>query len=499
MIILVLSLAWVLLAFGIPVSFHWPLGAHMAFILNLSLWSAVAGGLVWGMAASPRSSVARTGMVLFFGSLLLGVCAWLGGTVPLRAADYHKLSGGVDPREVGLEFLQRPDDLLRVSTRSMAWQVANKALGGEISLDGRTVQLTSQFEIDADRGTLLRLDDSSHRGLYWIFVLDYSGLFASWDLPWVPGYVLLSATDPQARAELVTDRQFRYTPNAFFTRNLSHHVYWAHPDLEAEESHLELDDAGRAWWITSYSSPKVAWGGYDLSHVSLTDPETGTETFVTWDQWLERRAEYAWVDRVVPETIAARRLDRWWSLAGGWLNSLGLPGTNVLQRTPYSGNELWFLPLADRSVWLSGITSMNNKDYSLVNFSTIDTRTGTLAYVKVRGTEEDGAVRMTQGALGADASIWRPVLPTPVVLDGRAWWTLMVVDNQDLFRAVALLPLDSTNEVYFGSSFADAKEKAGQGPALTGDAESEPLVTLTLTAEEVYLLRQILKKLEAQP
>jgi len=229
----------------------------------------------------------------------------------------------------------------------------------------------------------------------------------------------------------------------------------------------------------------------------VLNPETGDETAMTWDQWLARKGEFAWLDRVVPEAVAARRLDQWWSLGNGWLNALGFPGANVLQRTPYSGNELWFLPLAKSNVWLSGITSMNNKDYSLVNFSLIDTRTGDLSYIKVKGTEEDGAVKMAQGALGADSSIWKPVLPTPIVFEGKPWWSLMIVDSQDLFRAVALLPLDSTNEVYFGNSLADAMVKAGLGePQAAGPSPAaEASVTLTLTATEAALLKQLLRRL----
>jgi hypothetical protein len=494
----IIVVSWFVLVAGIPALMHWPWGAHAGFLYNALLWLAVAGATLMGMAKQ-RNGTGTLGLVLLVGSPLAMAALWLLSSVPLRAGDYHQLAGGAAPTEATLDTLKRPEQLVRVSTRDMAWQMANKALGGEITLDGRTVQLTSQFEIVAEKGTLLRLDDKEHQGLYWIFVLDYSGLFAALDLPWVPGYVLLSATDPQARAELVTDRKFRYSPNAFWDRSVDFQVYWRHLGEKVEETHLELDQAGKAWWITAYSKPAVGVDNYVLSSVSLLDPETGAETSFSWEQWLAQADQYPWLDRVVPEVIAARRLDQWWALGGGWLNSLGFPGVNVLQRTPYSGNELWFLPLEKRSVWLSGITSMNNQDYSLVNFSVIDTRTGQLNFVKVKGTEEDGAVKMAQGALGADSSIWRPVLPTPVVFEGKPWWSLMIVDSQNLFRAVALLPLDSTNEVYFGNSLADAMAKAGVGGGSQGldQPATEDTVTLTLTVQEAAVLKQVLQRLNA--
>lgn len=511
-----------LLATGWSWLWQIPQGFHGDY---LGLWFWLGGfALVIDMAvlskmrAPGKGLAALTWLGLLTVIIVIGMSSW-----PLFSAQaYYELGrrAGLND-EAPLSLLERPDNLVRATTRTMAFQVVNKFQGVPITVEGQTFPLSSVYSLDEFNGTLLHLKTSRHQGLYWIFPIDFTGFFQWLAFGTAPGYALVKADDPNPVPELVLDRNFKYTRNAGWFDNLHWLVYSRHPGYAQGGAHLELDPDDKAWWVVSLTLPRIGPGGYDLARVVLVDPETGAERVYEYEAFVaaHKSGELSWISRVVPEPLAASRIDWVSSLADGFWNSLGLPGRNVLMRTGYEGSELWFLPMGERNVWLTGMTSLTGNDQSIVNFTLMDTITGELWRLPLQGTDENGAVAVVQGALGAEAAVWTPVLPNPVLVGGLPYWHVIITDSQHIYRRSALLRIDQPLRVTFGESWADARNRVlrSQGaeatrsdaalnagsPADSASSGASPSpssgrVTLELSADEAALLRRVLESLQEQ-
>src|SRR5690606_3302051 len=67
--------------------------------------------------------------------------------------------------------------------------------------------------------------------LYWVSPIEYANVWRWLRADHVPGYIMVSAEDPNGEARLVDDYEMKYVPSAFFHKNLERHVRQTYGDI----------------------------------------------------------------------------------------------------------------------------------------------------------------------------------------------------------------------------------------------------------------------------
>ncbi len=317
-------------------------------------------------AAERRSLLLAAGWPVI-GAVLLAI-RFASSWAAFRAPEYVALIGEVQ-RSDWAKDVQRADPRhIRLVPQEMAHWLANKQLGEAPGAVG------SQFQIAEESLTLQMI-----RGeLWYVAPLDFKD-FGAWQSAGAsPGYVMVHAEDPLRQVIVVTDRKFTYTPNACFGNNLERHLWtagWRTKGLT--DWSLEIDEAGKAWWIVSVYEPTIGWKGERVLGVVIVDPENGDTAFHAVGDVPH------WVDRVFPKAFVQRYISSWGAYSNGWLNGWWYKKDVTEPETPsivYGADG--------EPYWVTGVTSTNEHDESLVGLMYTHTRTGkSVFYRAVGGTD----------------------------------------------------------------------------------------------------------------
>jgi len=137
--------------------------------------------------------------------------------------------------------------------------------------------------------------------LQWVAPLEFAGPLQWFLRRSTPGVVIVSATDPEAAAELRQRAPMRYVPSALLNERLERHVWLRYGTEQLLESSLQLDDAGAPMYVCALGRPTIGWSGRVLGAIVIVDPGTGAMRRIA-------RADFArlprWVSRAFPATLA---------------------------------------------------------------------------------------------------------------------------------------------------------------------------------------------------
>lgn len=333
----------------------------------------------------------------------------------------------------GLPFLQM-NATYRVYLHPLVVQQSVPAVNGQnLPIVPETSALAKLQNAIGSYGTQYRVGsvhiERYHGALYWIGALDFrSGYFRWLHLHSTPGYVMVSATSPDAVPVLRTGFRLVYTPNAMWNENLYRHVWFSYPQYRIGSADLETSPAGQPYYAVSVYNLVQEGAFFQNAGVILVDPQTGSMTFYKVGQ------APPWVSQVVgPNTALA------WARAFGLDHSS--PTQVVLGQAPVMvpvGNPAGVTGPEGTLYWYIGMTSSSSSDQSLTGYLMIDAENGQIHwYSEGNGLQNAAAVgSLVDGVLqNRRLSAASPLFYN---VDGRDAYIVPVVNTAGKMEEVAI-------------------------------------------------------------
>lgn len=366
----------------------------------------------------------------------------------------------------------------RSVTGYMALKIANKVLGEKFE----GIQISSQYEINRDLSSIQEVNGE----LVWVLPLDYSGFFKWLKRDSIPGYIIVSATNPKSQAKLVLDKKMIVSGNGYFMDSIDRIVY-LESGLKEVDTHFEINDEGVPHFISLIMEPTFNFTGKKVSEVIITNATTGISETMTIEATMKN---YPWIDRLVSEDYTEQKIEWFGSLQLGFWNTV-FGGENINMPTNYFGHELWFVKANNKTYYFTGMSSTNSNDQSLVEGLLVDTITGEALKFDLSGVmDEAGAVSVLDSALGADSIKWDPVLPLPMIIDGQFYWASSIVSNSGIFQKAGIVNGIDQSETHFAKTFKLAAEKKNLTTSMNADSTES---TETVTINKVVLQKILMK------
>ena len=462
---------WIVLSFCCGLVYYIGLPAFSAFVLGEATWWILAvllvGNVGWHLVTDGKPGVPAL-LALLVG-LSLGVFKVSSWPV-FRAGGLSSNIGTVERKEWNHSMAPVDPKHIRLVSAEQAQWIGAKALG-----DG----LGSVYH--PGLYSLQKIGDR----LFWVAALDFQGYRRWMSADSAPGAIVVDAHDPMAPARLVQkdaaakELKLKFTPGAFFSRNLHRHVYTSgYASYELEGWHLEFNDQYQPFWIVTALKPSIGFSGEKPAKVLTVDPETGSVNEYGLDN------APAWIDRIIPERVAVNNLTWWGLYRKGWLASF-VGAQNLVEPTALNEEAAWLVYGQDgRCYWYAGLTSTSDRDDTLLGYTLTDTRSGKTTEYHVSGTTA-GTANAAVSAAAAKVSNFRgyhPTQPIPYNIYGHLAYVVPIVNENHLFQRVAIVDV-TCQKVALGedksSALLEFKQllsgASGNGASPTLDASAKML------------------------
>ncbi|WP_281615091.1 hypothetical protein [Flammeovirga sp. SubArs3] len=357
-------------------------------------------------------------------------------TTPIiRSKAYRNMIGTV---KMGEDFSSQvapiSTDEIRIVDEYTASRLGDKVLGSIPSL-GSQAYLGS-FSIQNVKGQL-----------YWVAPLLHSGFF-KWNnnKEGTPGYVMVSATN-ERDVKLVQEVnnkpvRIKYQPEAFFTTDLSRHIYFnGYVTQGYDDYSFEVDDEGNPHWIITLYDRKVGFSGENAKGVLVVDVETGA----LHEYSIEDAPK--WIDRIQPESFIVTQLDDWGEYVHGYFNF-----SNENKLTTTKGMSLVY-GVDNRSYWYTGLTSVGG-DEGTVGFVLVDTRTKETIWYKQVGATEQAARQSAMGKVQEKRYV--ASFPITYNITGIPTYVMSLKDNAGLIKMIAMVSVEDYTIVGVGNNIKEA-------------------------------------------
>lgn len=412
----------------------------------VALGSAIAAGIALGHS---DDAIVLAPPVLAW-IALIGIGVYSSGM--LNAPAYRALIGDMEKRVWTQDVQPKDPAHVRLVSTENATYLARKVVG-ELGTIG------SQFEVREDALTLQAIKGE----LWYVIPLDFAGLRAWLNTGTSVGYIMIHAEDPNHQPivkQLPKEKQFVYTPGAYFGNDLIRHLRLSgHLRTRLWGTHLEIDEDGNPFWVTTVLTPSIGQFGNVVQGVLITDPVTGASTFAKLGD------VPAWVDRAIPRELAKDYIDYWGDYVHGWMNSWW--GKRDL--TEAEKPSLIYSSAHDPN-FVTGVTSQNGKDDSLVGIVYTHTRTGKSVYYEIKGGATDDAVR---GAVSKFQDVQfrhlHPGSPQLYNLYGTMASVVPLVNENHAYSGVAIANINNVQQIATGRSLSEAVRQYQRLLGQTGD------------------------------
>jgi len=261
---------------------------------------------------------------------------------------------------------------------------------------------------------------------------------------------MIHAEDPNHQPvvkHLDKTKQFAYTPGAWFGHDLIRHIRMnGYFRVDLNGTHLEIDEEGNPWWITAISKPSIGQFGDKVTGVVITNPVTGEIRFAPLGEVPQ------WVDRVMPASFVEDYLNYWGEYVHGWWAAF----SSRLDLTEPEDPSLIYGSAHD-PMFVSGITSRNTKDDSLIGVVYTHTRTGKSVIYEVKGGATDNAV-MSAVSKFQDVQFkhLHPAAPQLYNLYGTMASVVPLVNENHAYSGVAVVNINNVQQVAIGRSLSEA-------------------------------------------
>lgn len=311
----------------------------------------------------------------------------------------------------------------------------------------------SRYEIG--KGTKQFVDGQ----LWWVFPVEFQGYF-KWKMDkQVPGYLRVSAEDPQAVAQSVQfnkkgeEIHIKYLNSACFEYNAERYLrYNGYESAILKEFTFEVDDDWNPYYVVSVIERTTAYTGYNYLGIVLFDLQTGKLEFISKKD-LDANPKWHWIDRGAPQKTLEYQVGKWgeYSKADWWYNLWHA------DKSQQSGGDWYLVYSGNRCYFLTDMTSTNGGDQALTGFTISEGASGKTIFYKATGVT-------VANATAAATSLWasspgtRATELVPYNIDGKMTYVVpMIKDKQ--YMGVSLVCMSDKNISAAGTTFDRALAK----------------------------------------
>jgi hypothetical protein len=399
----------------------WPLkGAYGYLTILLFFIAAIIASFEDGEPVFHPEMIGAIVLVLVAFIAPMGGCGFIGHS------KYASLLGEVEERVWTQDVQPKDPRHMRMSCSENAAFVAKQAFG-------QAGAIGSQFEVKNELVTPQLINKQFRL----IVPVDFAGFWRWLYTKKIPGYIVVNGEDPTVPGtfvQLPEDKQFRYSPSAYWSHNLARHIWRkGYRNYAFTSCKLEVDDSNKEWWIVTLYKPVAAFWGPRFEGVLLVDPVSG-------DCIRHEPGKIPlWVDLAIPGEFVEKWVDYRGFYHRGWWNSwLGKKELTCAENpVMVYGND-------GEPYWVTGQTSINTKDTSLLGLYYTDTRTAKTVSYKADGSTDasilnavakneqvqykqlHGVVPQVYNVLGTMASV------VPLLNDGHMFQGVAVVNVKNV-------------------------------------------------------------------
>lgn len=368
--------------------------------------------------------------------ILVNVIRLVAGTPLFQANNAYQQLGEVEESSFTDSIVPIDNTQIPTVDADLALKQAEKKLGEEPGLGSI---------VDVGEFTLQQVDGK----LTFVAPLEHSGMWKYFDNKTTPGYITVSATDPDD-VQLVQELdgkeiKLRYLETACFGDKLLRHIRNSgYRTTGLTDMSFELDESGRPYWTVTTYENTAFWELPEANGVLVCDAQTGECELYSIDEAPE------WIDKVQPEDFIDDQIDNYGDYVKGFWNSV-FGKNGVINKTPglvtvYNNGECYYY---------TGMTSVGNDD-ATTGFMMVNTRTKEAKFFQMAGATEESAQASAEGKIQEKG--YNATLPVPINVQGIPTYFMTLKDKSGLIKAYAMVNIENYSIVATGESIDQVQQ-----------------------------------------
>ena len=393
---------------------------------------------------------ATTGLVLTVVALLVMVFSPMSGCDMINSQKYAGLIGEVETRTWTQDIQPKDPRHIRMANHENALFLARQAFG-------QAGAVGSQFEVMEGSIT----PQIIKKKFCVVVPIDFRSYWAWNDKGNVPGYIVVDGEDPTAEALFVLlpkEKQFKYTPEACFEFNLERHIWRKGYSNYAVTSYtLEIDDNDHPWWtVTLYKPACFAWGQV-FAGILLVDPVSGDI------QMFEPNKIPKWIDVALPPHIVKNWVNYHGRFQNGFWNA-NFAGSGVVQ----AEDPVMVYGSDGEPYYVTGVTSSNNKETSLIGLYYTHTRTGKSVYYSASGSTDKAILNAVNTNSDVHYRRLHGTVPQIYNIHGTMASIVPLLNDNHIYQGVAIVDVKNVQIMGVGKDQFEALRQYERALPLTG-------------------------------
>lgn len=462
----VLCLVFAAIIFGIIYIIALPAIPGWGFMLTLAIALFFPGliGVVSSYDCDESTPVSTVELIASIIIIVYMIIAAIGGSSMFHAKTFAN-SFEIEHHESAKDDVPSFDNVTKVSL--MDTESAKKL--GDRTL-GSLSDYVSQYDVSNDYTTI-----SYQKKVMKVAPLVHGGFLKAMKNDTIPGYVIVDTLTNEAKFVKV-EGGIKYSPSAFFGKDLLRHIRSEYKDLLGEYYNFQVDEEGHPYWV-------VATFDYEVWHsckvpvgAIIVDAVTGEMSKHKLDKLPE------WVEQVVDGDTVTTLYNRHGELQNGFWNLSDEGKTQVTEDYGYVEKN------GDIYIY-TGVTSVA-ADESNIGFIMVNSRTGDCRYYPMAGAEEYSAMSASEGVVqnyGYEASF-----PTLVMYGEIPTYVMVLKDSNGLVKKYAMVNMVNYTIVAVEDTLEDcqdayvkAMEDAGNDGTVETEAEKKQKTKETITIASI--------------
>ncbi len=314
---------------------------------------------------------------------------------------------------------------------------------------GTLSDLVSQYNV-SDSYTQIAMRKSGEENAlpYKVAPLEYASFF-KWiqnQKQGIPGYVKVDAVHFSAEFVRLSDGYMKYSPSAYFSKDLMRALRFAYPLDIFGSVCFEVDDDGNPYWVASTMKPNAGlFGAMDVDKVVLLNAVTGECAKY------EPAEAPDWVDIVYYGDLICQKYDYYGMLSGGFINSqFGQKNCTV------TTDDFGYKIIGNDVYVFTGVTSTSN-DRANIGFILSNSRTGEYKFYRVAGAEEYSAMAAAEGSVQQYG--YRAAFPSLINVGGEATYIMVLKDASGIVKMYSMVNVANYNIVVTSTTQEDVFQK----------------------------------------
>lgn len=429
---------------GLIMDYLWPtpwnlhsMSTWFKTIILLFLFSGInALNFTVGMTKYDMKYVEKEVSFPFFIPIALGIIMVIGGLTGAEIFNSKRYASIISVEKVdstSLILSEEDAESIALMDTASAKQLGDREIGA--------IENFSAFNVSNDYVQLNVNGDAVK-----VAPLEYAGFFK-----WmknkdkgVAGYVSVSPTTMTADyVEL--EEGMQYVRSAYFSKDLNRHIHYQYPTLMYGNTHFEIDEDGKPFYVSSvYSKTIGLFGGEVVTGCIVTDPVSGES------QYYDLADTPQWVDNVVHGDLICSLYNVAYKNVNGFWNGTSFgANTGCMQTTTVNyvsaaeesdeeeedeieaGTDFGYIA-KDGDIYIyTGVTSMA-ADSSNLGFIMVNERTGEYKYFPVSGANEQSAMNAAEGEVQQYS--YQASFPTLINVDDELTYIGVLKDNSGLVK-----------------------------------------------------------------